>query len=580
MLLPIILSNLPALHAQFFDMLDAELDKVEKFYAEREEEMHERDILLRRQLDELRLHRELFYHFAHFNMKAEKCHQTGGMSLDPHKYQEAKRRLREAVVEHHQCELNLAGFRKTLEKYGKITNINIPVLDAYIRQKVIPCSFASGAMVGTMLMEMEHLLATRFEHGDIRKAKCRLRVTQSPNTQHSSKFRSGLWLGLALPAIAGGSYLSLQENTRMSLPSCDIILFIYSILVIPVLLSLLIGINILVWTRKRISYAFIFGLNPRSRLHHHEYFELPSFLLCTLAYAFWFSLAQIGRPMLWPLIWLALALVVIFNPIRVSHFPHFCSLMWGRARWWTIRNMAKLGTSGIWEVGFTDAWLGDQLCSLEYSFSNLFFVGCFYTRFVKNASLYDSKVQEAWSTCSVAQNWGWYYLLGMLPYIVRFIQCLRTYRDSKVPLQLVNAGKYMMSLICYFCYYHWKHQDAPYAGKIYILWCFTATISSIYGCVWDFLMDWSVCQPHARYPLLRPRLVYKSHVPVSNLCIRFSWLTNIFLGGTNAQLFSFIAALLEMLRRVQWNFYRLENRHLNNADRYQVTRKMPLPYNF
>lgn len=61
MLLPIILSNLPALHAQFFDMLDAELDKVEKFYAEREEEMHERDILLRRQLDELRLHRELFY---------------------------------------------------------------------------------------------------------------------------------------------------------------------------------------------------------------------------------------------------------------------------------------------------------------------------------------------------------------------------------------------------------------------------------------------------------------------------------------------------------------------------------------
>lgn len=27
----------------------------------------------------------------------------------------------------------------------------------------------------------------------------------------------------------------------------------------------------------------------------------------------------------------------------------------------------------------------------------------------------------------------------MLPYIVRFIQCLRTYRDSKVPLQLVNV---------------------------------------------------------------------------------------------------------------------------------------------
>lgn len=34
------------------------------------------------------------------------------------------------------------------------------------------------------------------------------------------------------------------------------------------------------------------------------------------------------------------------------------SLMWGRARWWTIRNMAKLGTSGIWEVGVRNRlWL-------------------------------------------------------------------------------------------------------------------------------------------------------------------------------------------------------------------------------
>lgn len=46
--------------------------------------------------------------------------------------------------------------------------------------------------------------------------------------------------------------------------------------------------------------------------------KLPSFLLCTLAYAFWFSLAQIGPPLLWPLIWLALTFVIAFNPIRVS----------------------------------------------------------------------------------------------------------------------------------------------------------------------------------------------------------------------------------------------------------------------
>ncbi|KAI9568027.1 EXS-domain-containing protein [Boletus coccyginus] len=260
--------------------------------------------------------------------------------------------------------------------------------------------------------------------------------------------------------------------------------------------------------------------------------------------------------------------------------------MWGRARWWTIKNIAKLGASGMWEVEFTDVWLGDQLCSLVYSLSNLYFVGCFYIRFANSAPAYDFQVEEAWSTCTVAQNWRWYYFLGMLPFLARFLQSLRRYWDSNHPVHLINAGKYAMAIICYLCYCYWRHQNAPHTGKSYILWCFTATVNSIYGCAWDFLMDWSLCKPHARYPLLRTELVYKSQIPcyyfalVSNLCIRFIWLTSIFHGGPNATLSSFIAALLEMLRRVQWNFYRLENQHLGNMDQYQVTREVPLPYRF
>lgn len=60
---------------------------------------------------------------------------------------------------------------------------------------------------------------------------------------------------------------------------------------------------------------------------------------------------------------------------------------------------------------------------------------------------------------------------------------------------------------------------------------------------------------------------------------------------------TFIAALLEMLRRWQWNFClhplvyfpvgsalcsisadRLENEHIGNMDQYRVTREVPLPY--
>ncbi|KAH0832144.1 EXS family-domain-containing protein [Lanmaoa asiatica] len=738
-----LLSNLPAIHTKFFDMLDAELDKVETFYAERAKELYEHAKLLRRQLDELGIHRQMFYESsAHSDArgwakraylsvppalsslipwfrdtKPKEPHQTdgngilasnpglvlgrrgvvgtfnlgtqvpergrlndhsgswrklgvasitaemdfctasfptlngsSGMSsarldslpnlsssrtkhpLDPHEYQHAKRRLRNAVIEHYRCVgiiLNLAGFRKALSKYGKITRNPIP--DAYMKEKVEPSAFASGAIVSDMLKEMEHLFATQFEHGDRKKAMDHLRVGSSSKTHHSSVFRSALWLGLALPAIAGGSYLSFQEHTRESLPSWNILLFIYSILVIPVLLALLIGINILVWAQKRISYVFIFSvlllpysvrslticteLNPRSRIDHHEYFELPSFFLCTLAFAFWFSLAQIGHPMLWPLIWLVLTLAVIFCPFR--------EFMWGRTRWWTIRKIAKLGASGMLEVEFTDVWLGDHFCSLVYSLSNLYFVGCFYTRFSNNlpgstvqlnsesslyasfldnatsphqaessvpdsafrsllSSAYAPQAQEAWSACGVAQNWGWYYLLGMLPFLVRLVQNVRRYWNSKLFSQLINAGKYGMGMMCYFFYCYWRHQNFPRTGDSYILWCFTTTVYTIYGCAWDVFMDWGMGKPHARYPLLRPELVYKSQISVrfavSNLCIRFTWLAYIFVDEANFELYTFIIAVLEMLRRVQWNFYRLEHKHLHNTGLHRITREVPLPY--
>jgi hypothetical protein len=48
--------------------------------------------------------------------------------------------------------------------------------------------------------------------------------------------------------------------------------------------------------------------------------QLPSCLLCALAYAFCFSFTGIGPPLLWPLVWLGLVLLVMFNPIRVSVF--------------------------------------------------------------------------------------------------------------------------------------------------------------------------------------------------------------------------------------------------------------------
>jgi hypothetical protein len=97
-------------------------------------------------------------------------------------------------------------------------------------------------------------------------------------------------------------------------------------------------------------------------------------------------------------------------------------------------------------------------------------------------------------------------------------------------------------------------------------------------------MDWSICKPHAKYPLLRRELVYTSQIPlyyvalVTNLLIRFLW---VFIPGSPSfTTWSFISGLMEMLRRIVWNFYRLENEHLGNMDQYRITREVPLPYSF
>ncbi|KAB2093781.1 hypothetical protein ES319_A02G116400v1 [Gossypium barbadense] len=41
-----------------------------------------------------------------------------------------------------------------------------------------------------------------------------------------------------------------------------------------------------------------------------------------------------------------------------------------------------------------------------------------------------------------------------------------------------------------------------------------------------------------------------------------------------------IVASLEIIRRGIWNFFRLENEHLNNVGKFRVFKSEPLPFNY
>ncbi|KAK0237656.1 EXS-domain-containing protein [Armillaria nabsnona] len=214
------------------------------------------------------------------------------------------------------------------------------------------------------------------------------------------------------------------------------------------------------------------------------------------------------------------------------------------SRYWLVRNVGRLLIPGVHRVEF---------CSLIFTLSNVYLFFCSY-----------AKGFDQWRQCGAgSKHWPIIFVLAMLPLLSRLIQSVRRYADSHLITHLINGGKYGSGIISYLFYFLWRHQGI-------------LNVSTLVS--YDFLMDWSVLKAHANHPLLRNDLLYSNYVPISNVIIRFIWVIYIPQGGPDFYLRSFIAGVLESMRRVQWNFYRLENEHLGNMDQYRVTREVPLPY--
>ncbi|KAF5345945.1 hypothetical protein D9758_011435 [Tetrapyrgos nigripes] len=616
----------------FFDALDKELEKIETFYSNREKEMQERTKLLENQLNELDMHRKRYHdtqgsksppwslalkpavdlgqRLRHHGKRVSGTPQADGQdaqdqvtetdesdkknsfsfpgngkrpkrlpprALDPEEYQNAKKKLKKAVLEHYRVlemlhnyrVLNITGFRKALKKFEKITRV--PALDAYMTEKVELSAFAADKTLRDMMSEMVSLYAVHFVHGDEKRARKRLRAGTFHKTHHFSTFRSGILLGVALPVLVSGIYQSFQSEARSNIPGWDGLLFFYGIFLVPVVFSLLVGLNLAVWSNSRINYIFIFELEPRTRLDHREYFEIPSLLFATLCYAFWLSFSRIGTPAVsadvWPLVWLGFTALIMFDPLQISY---------RESRFWLLRTVGKLLLSGTRRVEFADFWMGDQFCSLVFTLSNIPQFVCSYAKGLEN-----------WRQCGASsQFWPVAFVLATLPFVIRLVQSIKRYADSKMITHLINGGKYATGIIYYVCYYLWRHEGASSHSSSFIAWFLFGILYSTYAAGWDFWMDWSVLRPHVRYPLLREELIYNNAIPsyyfaiLSNFLLRFSWVIYIPSKGPDINLRIFIQGFLEMLRRWQWNFYRLENEHLGNMDQYRVTREVPLPYSF
>eukprot|EP01133_Synstelium_polycarpum_P018942 gene18942-22668_t len=150
-----------------------------------------------------------------------------------------------------------------------------------------------------------------------------------------------------------------------------------------------------------------------------------------------------------------------------------------------------------------------------------------------------------------------------IPHLLRALQSIRRYRDTKQNIHMMNCGKYSMSILASASSAIAHATFATGGGKIAltVIWIILASLSSFISCAWDFLMDWGILHSNCKNFLLRDHLLYRHKsvyywAMVSNVLLRVSWAVNLSFESYSSrqkELIVYATAVLEITRRFQWN---------------------------
>ena len=100
-------------------------------------------------------------------------------------------------------------------------------------------------------------------------------------------------------------------------------------------------------------------------------------------------------------------------------------------------------------------------------------------------------------------------------------------------------------------------------------------------------MDWGFFDKNAgENKFLRDQIVYPSRfyyyaAILENVIFRYIWVINVFMqfrtrSAEYADVIGFIFGLIEIFRRFAWNYFRLENEHLNNCGEFRAVRDISI----
>ncbi|CAL8254432.1 unnamed protein product [Merluccius merluccius] len=475
--------------------------------------------------------------------------------------------------------LNFTGFRKILKKHDKILDTTRGADWRAAHVEVAP--FYTCKKITQLISETEALVTTELEGGDRQRAMKRLRVPPLGAAQPAlawTTFRVGLYCGvfivLAISFVLTGA-VSIREKNVWPL----VRIYRGGFLLIEFLF--LLGINTYGWRHAGVNHVLIFEINPRNNLSHQHLFEIAGFLgvlWCISILACLYS-DYIHLPMqVYPLVLYGFMLLFLINPLKTCYY---------KSRFWLLKLLFRVFTAPFHRVEFADFWLADQLNSLVIVLMDLEYLICFYIfdlQWGNKAGLLPG-LREHYVCHSY--SYGVRAIIQCLPAWVRFVQCLRRYRDTKRAFpHLVNAGKYSTTFfVVTFAALYSTHREQEHADAdtfFYLLIVFS-TISSLYTLIWDLRMDWGLFDRGAgentflREEIVYPHKAYYYCAIIEDVILRFAWTLQISLSTITSthsmgDIVATVLAPLEVFRRFVWNFFRLENEHLNNCGEFRAVR--------
>uniref|UniRef100_A0AAY4E6V7 Xenotropic and polytropic retrovirus receptor 1 n=1 Tax=Denticeps clupeoides TaxID=299321 RepID=A0AAY4E6V7_9TELE len=558
---------------KFFQTCEKELAKINTFYSEKLAEAQRRFATLQNELQSsldaqresnapgLRQRHKTVFHLSH-----EERNQHRNIKDLQLAFSEFYLSL--ILLQNYQ-NLNFTGFRKILKKHDKILETTRGADWRVAQVEVAP--FYTCKKITQLISETEALVTAELEGGDRQKAMKRLRVPPLGAAQPApawTTFRVGLFCGVFI-VLAVAFTRHIWPLVRVYRGGFLLIQFLF-----------LLGINTYGWRQAGVNHVLIFELNPRNNLSHQHLFEIAGFLgvlwcisILSCLYSEYTQLPMQANP----LILYGFMVLFLVNPFKTAYY---------KSRFWLLKLLFRVFTAPFHRVEFADFWLADQLNSLVLVLMDLEYMVCFYSMELAWTNPSGLLPDNSGLICH-SYSYGLRAIIQCLPAWLRFVQCLRRYRDTKRAFpHLVNAGKYSTTFfVVTFAALYATHKDQNHSDAdvfLYLL-ILSSIVSSCYTLIWDLRMDWGLFDRNAgentflREEIVYPQKAYYYCAIVEDVLLRFAWTVQLSLTTMTSTPFISdvlvtVIAPLEVFRRFVWNFFRLENEHLNNCGEFRAVR--------